>query len=219
MRNSALEENKNMRIDFHTHAIGHRYSYHGMIPTHLSPKDEADIRGLLNLGLQRGLDALGITDHDLALTGLWAAEYARENGLSLRIIPGCECELYHQGHWIHVLALNLTQPLVYTPYTPPLEVVCQIREQGAVSILAHPMSYSPEAYHLLKGIVDGMEYRNGAAERRGQPPFTVVLDEDGYTGLRLYNSDYHYPDKQCDEQWHAFTEMDEKEFSHWFGSK
>lgn len=36
-----------MRIDFHTHAVGHRYSYDGTIPSFLTPKDEDDIRGLI----------------------------------------------------------------------------------------------------------------------------------------------------------------------------
>lgn len=205
-----------MRIDFHTHAVAHRYSYDGTIPACLSSKDQEDIRGLIDLGLQRGLDAIGITDHDLALTGLWAANYALANSLPIRIIPGCECELYCQGHWLHVLALNLKHPLEYTAYTAPEELAGQIRRQGAVSVLAHPMSYDLKAYYLLKDVFDGIEYRNGAAERRGEKPFTGILDEDGYTGLRLYNSDYHYPDKPCPQQWQAFTEMADSEFAGWF---
>lgn len=206
-----------MRIDFHTHAVAHRYSYDGTIPSLLTPKDQDDIRGLIDIGLQRNLDGIAITDHDLALPGLWGAEYARSKALPIRVIPGCECELYYQGHWVHILALNLKHPLDYTPYTPPAQLAAQIKEQGAVSILAHPMLYDVKAYHLLKDVVDGIEYRNGAAERRGCEPFTAILDEDNYTGLRLYNSDYHYPDKKCTEQWQAVTEMDNALFSKWFG--
>lgn len=208
-----------MRIDFHTHAVGHRYSYDGTLPSCLTPKDEADIRALIDLGLQRGLDAIGITDHDLALSGLWAEQYASANNLPIRVIAGCECELYFQGHWVHILALNLRRPLSYTPYTPLASLAAQIREQGAVSVLAHPMLYDIKAYHLLKDIVDGIEYRNGAAERRGYAAFTAVLDEDQYPGLRLYNSDYHYPDRRCDEQWQAFTAMEPALFNRWFGPK
>lgn len=206
-----------MRIDLHTHAVSHRYSYDGTIPGKLSPRDEADVLGLLNIGIQRGLDVIGICDHDLALTGLWATKYISENGLPIRVVPGCECELYYQREWIHVLALNLKYPLAYTAFTPPAELIKQIHDQGAIGVLAHPMNYSMAMYHSLKTILDGMEYRNGAAERRGLQPFTAVLDEDNYVGLRLYNSDYHYADKMYSEQLYAYTEMTEAEFNRWFG--
>jgi hypothetical protein len=206
-----------MRVDLHTHPLGHRYYYDRACPRSLTPKDEQDIIGLIDMGRERGLDAIAITDHDLALSGLWAAVHARSAGLPIMVIAGCECELYYRSEWIHILALNLKQPLAYTPYTPPQELVRQITAQGARSVLAHPMCYCLEVYQDLKTVVDGVEYRNGAQERRGAEPFTGVLDADGYTGLRLYNSDYHYPDKRSDEQWLAATTMSAGEYNRWFG--
>jgi predicted metal-dependent phosphoesterase TrpH len=205
-----------MFIDFHTHPLSHRYYYDGTRPEALTDKDKADIIGLLAVGRERGLDAIGITDHDLALAGLWAKEFADSTALPLKVIPGCECELYYLGEWIHLLALNIMAPLSYTPYIKPAELIAQIKGQGAIAVLAHPMCYSVDVYHSLKGLLDGIEYRNGAQERRGQHPFSEILDNDGYAGLRLYNSDYHYPDKRSEEQWRAGTIMTEQEFSRWF---
>jgi predicted metal-dependent phosphoesterase TrpH len=206
-----------MRVDLHTHPLGHRYYYDRTCPHSLTPKDEQDIISLIAMGRERGLDVIAITDHDLALSGLWAAAYARTAGLSMAVLAGCECELFYLSEWIHILALNIKQPLVYTPYTPLAELIGQITAQGARSVLAHPMCYGREVYHELKTVVDGIEYRNGGQERRGAASFAGVLDADGYSGLRLHNSDYHYPDKRSDEQWLAATTLSADEYKHWFG--
>jgi predicted metal-dependent phosphoesterase TrpH len=207
-----------MFVDLHTHPLNHRYYFDGLRPDALGERDKADILGLLAQGRERGLDAIAVTDHDLAISGLWAAAEARRQGLPLRVLAGCECELYHRGEWIHILALNLSGPLAYTAYTPAAELVAAIRAQGAVAVLAHPVAYSPEIYHSLKATVDGVEYRNGAQARRGAADFTAVLDADGYTGLRLCGSDYHWPDTVNDIQWAARTEMDDEEFARRFGA-
>lgn len=206
-----------MKLDLHNHPLGHRYYYDNTFPAALTARDEADICALLELGLKRGLDVIGITDHDFALPGLWAANYAAEKNLPLRVIAGCECELYFRGEWIHLLALNITEPLTYTSFTTPADLVCQVHRQSGIAVLAHPMNYTPAIYHSLKNVVDGVEYRNGAAEQRGRQPFSAVLDADGYSGLRLYNSDYHYPDKLSPEQLQAATELDTDEVERWFG--
>jgi predicted metal-dependent phosphoesterase TrpH len=208
-----------MFIDFHTHPLNHRYYYDGLQPAALTERDKADIRGLLAQGVERGLDAIAVTDHDLALSGLWAADEARRLGLPITVIAGCECELYHRGEWVHILALGLKEPLVYTPYTPAADLAARIHAQGALAVLAHPMAYGPAAYHSLKAVVDGVEYRNGAQARRGAADFTAVLDADGYRGLRLCGSDSHWPDEPAREQWEARTEMGEEEFLRLFGVK
>jgi predicted metal-dependent phosphoesterase TrpH len=207
----------NMRIDLHTHPLSHRYSYDRLNPSVLTAKDEDDIKGLIAFGQERGLDAIGITDHDLALSGLWARNYALQAKLPIRVIAGCECELYFLSQWIHILALNITKPLEYTAFTPPDILVTKIKEQGGVSVLAHPMCYGVDIYHALKGLVDGIEYRNGAQDKRGRETFSGILDEDKYSGPRFYNSDYHYPDKNTPEQWNAVTNLDDGEFIRLFG--
>jgi len=208
---------KFMKIDLHTHAVGHRYVWEGRLPEQLSDKDKADIRGLIENAITRGLDALGITDHDFALSGLWGASYAEAAKLPIRVIPGCECELYYQGAYIHVLALNLKKALSYTAFTPLPELVEQIHAQGAISVLAHPMCYSENIYHSIKNLVQGVEYRNGEQERRGERIFTGVLDADDYRGLRLHSSDYHFPSQQSREHLQSYTEMEKTEFVRWFG--
>lgn len=206
-----------MKLDLHNHPLGHRYYYDNTFPATLTARDEADICALLQFGIKRGLDVIGITDHDFALPGLWAANYALQQNLPLRVIAGCECELYYNSEWIHLLALKITEPLIYTAFTTPADLARQVHHQGGIIVLAHPMNYTQAIYHSLKNIVDGIEYRNGAAERRGRQPFSPVLDADGYSGLRLYNSDYHYPDKPVQEQLQAVTELAYSEVARWFG--
>ncbi|HWQ61201.1 MAG TPA: hypothetical protein VN521_02760, partial [Negativicutes bacterium] len=84
-----------MFVDLHTHPLNHRYYFDGLRPDALSERDKADILGLVAQGRERGLDALAVTDHDLALSGLWAAAEAQRQGLDIRVLAGCECELYH----------------------------------------------------------------------------------------------------------------------------
>lgn len=206
-----------MRIDCHTHPLAHRYYYDGQCPDALTERDKQNIISVLDMAVQRGLDAVAVTDHDLALSGLWAREYAEQAMPLLRVIAGCECELYFHGEWVHILALNLQQPLAYTPYTSPEDLAAQVRFQGGITVLAHPMCYSEAVYHSLKTVVDGVEYRNGAQEYAGREPYTAILDRDNYSGLRLYNSDYHYPSQPVPSQWQAATELTGEEFKHWFG--
>lgn len=207
-----------MLVDLHTHPLNHRYYYDGLRPDALSERDKADILGLIAQGRERGLDAIAVTDHDLALSGLWAAGEARRQGLPIRVLAGCECELYHNGAWVHILALNLKEPLAYTAYTPAASLAAAIRAQGAVAVLAHPMAYDEAVYHSLKAVVDGVEYRNGAQARRGAGDFTAVLDADGFAGLRLCGSDCHWPDAVHPLQWAARTELAEAEFVRLFGT-
>jgi predicted metal-dependent phosphoesterase TrpH len=206
-----------MRIDCHTHPLAHRYYYDRQHPDILTQKDQEDIAAVLNMAVDRGLDAVAVTDHDLALSGLWAKEYAKQELPFLRVIAGCECELYFQNEWIHVLALNIHRPLAYTPYTSPNDLAAQVRSQGGIAVLAHPMCYSEAIYHSLKDIVDGVEWRNGAQEFAGRASYKTILDQDCYPGLRLYNSDYHYPSQPARSQWNAATELSREDFSYWFG--
>ena len=205
-----------MRVDLHIHPLSHRYYYDNTYPAALSERDISDIAAVLRLSVKRGLDAVSITDHDFPLSGMWAQDYAMREKMPLLVLPGCECELYHRGQWIHVLAINLRARLQYTAFTPPAELCGQIKAQGAVSVLAHPMCYPEEIYHDVKQWVDGIEYRNGAQERMGRETFGRVLDRDGYQGLRLHNSDTHYPESKGEPQWSAMTKMSHEEFRRWF---
>lgn len=205
-----------MKIDCHTHPLAHRYYYDRHTPQALTDQDKKDITAVLSMGIDRGLDAIAVTDHDLSLAGFWARQYAEKTDLPIRVIAGCECELYFLGEWIHILALNLCKPLSYTPYTTPQDLAAQARSQGAFTVLAHPMCYSESIYHQLKSVVDGIEVRNGAQESAGRPSYESVLNRDEYAGLRLYNSDYHYPCQPARQQWLAGTEFTESEFAKWF---
>lgn len=205
-----------MRIDCHTHPLAHRYYYDRQHPDSLSEKDKQDIAAVLEMALERGLDAVAVTDHDLALSGLWAKEHAKQAFPTLQVIAGCECELYFMNEWIHILALNICKQLAYTPYTSPYDLTAQIRAQGAIAVLAHPMCYTEAIYHNLKNVVDGIEYRNGAQEYAGRLSYEAILNKDDYAGLRLYNSDYHYPSQPARQQWQAATEMPPASFMNLF---
>lgn len=74
------------------HSIDHTY-YNGAKFEGLTEEDKRKIKYTVYWAEERGLNYAAITDHDLAAPGLYAAEYAREEKLSLKIIPGIECEI------------------------------------------------------------------------------------------------------------------------------
>jgi len=206
-----------MRVDCHTHPLSHKYYYQGIYPSILDAEYYECIRQVLEMGIERKLQAIAITDHDSAISGLWARQYAMDNQLPLIVLPGCECEIVFQDEYVHILALNIKQPVIFLPTTEPVELVGRIKKQGGVAVLSHPQCYPISIYQALKGIVDGIEMRNGAQEYHGAQSFQSILDQDGYKGLRLHNSDYHFPSSIVPAQWNAYTEIDETEFRRWFG--
>lgn len=55
-----------------------------------------------------GLSAIAVTDHD-TLAGVEAAQAAADP-LGIRVIPGVELSVFHDGREVHMLALHVTKP-------------------------------------------------------------------------------------------------------------
>lgn len=82
------------RIDLHLHTT----ASDGLLP----PEQ------LVQAAHQAGLSAIAVTDHD-TLEGVAAAQTAAL-ALGIRVIPGVELSVFHDGREIHMLALHVTRP-------------------------------------------------------------------------------------------------------------
>lgn len=186
---------KQVAIDFHNHVLGHKYYFKGYTPTTIDDEDKITIQEFLHDACYRGLDYVAVTDHDMLASALYAREYAKENGLKIKVIPGVECEVMHFKERIHILALGIEEMPEYMLSTDPVQLIKRIQALGGKAVLAHPHMYSIYPYHNLKKYLDGVEYYNGGCASRGDGERWTLMDDEGSTLLKTYGSDYHYPKK------------------------
>lgn len=195
------------RIDCHTHPLDHTY-YPKIIPRlELTSMDKTRVELMIKSGIERGLDAIAISDHNVCTSGLYGKKYANENNLPIIVVPGCECSVKIDGKEIHILALGILEPFDFSPNDDVRSIVDAIHIAGGIAVLAHPQYY-PNIYPLLKDFVDGVEYYNGvnAILTPGNSYF-IELDKDKYTGIRTYGSDYHMNNFLQSEQREAVAEI------------
>jgi len=140
-------------LDLHNHT---RYSHDGA----MSPL------ALLRAAARRGVDCVGVTDHDTLRGGLEAAELAASDPSLPLVIPGQEI-LTRQGE---VIGLYLTEEIAADL---DLEAaVAAIRRQGGIVYLPHPVdeiraaAIRPEALELAARLADVVEVVNGRSLRR-----------------------------------------------------
>lgn len=109
-----------MKIDFHIHT---HFSYDGMS----SPEEVVD------LAIEKGLDAICITDHDEIKGTLKALEYA--SGKNILVMPGIEISTKYGD----VLGINIRElipgNLSFT------ETIKEIRKQGGLASIPHPFCW------------------------------------------------------------------------------
>lgn len=206
----SLTEKKVYRIDCHTHPLDHTY-YPAVIPRlKLTSMDKMRIESMIQSGIERGLDAIAITDHNVCTSGLYGKKYANDNNLPIIVVPGCECSVNIEGKERHILALGILEPFDFSQNDYIGSVVDSIHIAGGIAVLAHPQYY-PNVYPLLKDFVDGVEYYNGvnAILTPGNKYF-IELDKDQYKGIRTYGSDYHMNDFLQSEQREAVTEVNDE---------
>lgn len=78
-----------MKIDLHIHTTYSDGAY--------SPEQVVDT------ALECNLDVIALTDHDNILSHKIAADYVKQKGLKLEIIPGVEINTIHKGYEVHIL--------------------------------------------------------------------------------------------------------------------
>lgn len=134
-----------MKADLHVH-------------THHSPCSDLSVKELLDTAQRKGLNAVGITDHNTIKGGL---EAARINPYpDLKVIIGCEkkCE------YGELLIYNLKKEIVSKKFK---DIIKEAREQKALVFISHPTDYvrfnnkwRKFSDDYLKS-VDGIEVYNG----------------------------------------------------------
>lgn len=186
---------RTLRVDFHTHPLGDRYYCSFAAPRVPTKRDADDIAEFLAAAAERGLDAVAVTDHDCAGSGLFAKEVAEKAGLSLLVIPGVEITASWGGQRVHVLAYNVKEDL--PPNLAPWKVVEEVHKQGGVAVLAHPAKNRElTSYILWKCLdagLDGVEVRN---RMNGNFDASAWLGETsqwrGRFVLQTAGSDWHW---------------------------
>ena len=187
-----------MTFDLHIHPLNHKYYHQSAIDyvsVILDEEDKACIRAVVDWCCHvRKLDAISLTDHDMLQAGLYARDYVAQSNLSIRIVPGAECEVcdpQSQRHTqpIHLLCLGIETLPRYSWRTSVSEMISMVHKQGGIVILSHPVYY-PQTFYRYCHLLDGYEYKNGEAgvfEDGKQFLSTRICDCKPYC-----NSDFHY---------------------------
>lgn len=119
----------------------------------------ADPKKIVNLALARGVQCIAIADHGNIRGSLDARNYAQKNKLPILVIISEEVKS-HQGD---ILALNIKEQI--PDHLPTEEVLKKVKEQGGVSIIAHPFGLCCNFKDDLKnylGQFDGVETLNAS---------------------------------------------------------
>lgn len=202
-----MNSNNIYKIDCHTHPLSHSYypGYHTR--RELTNSDKRNIESMIKQGIERKLDAIAITDHNICTSGFYGKEYVEKNNLPILVLPGCECSVFFENTEIHILALGIIEPFDLTKEDDISRVIDSIHIAGGIAILAHPHYYS-DLYPVLKEYVDGFEYYNGvnAVIYPGNEYFNLFnADEDAC--IKTWGSDYHMTNMLLEEQRNAVVKI------------
>jgi predicted metal-dependent phosphoesterase TrpH len=120
---------------------------------------------LAEAAVERGLSAIGITDHDDIDAGFAVADAVARRGLPLRVFVGQEVSARVEGSDgdVHILGLDLTDEI--RPWQSIPETIEAILKQGGFPILPHPR-------------VAG----------RGRPTFDQILALELPVAVEIYNA-------------------------------
>jgi predicted metal-dependent phosphoesterase TrpH len=165
-----------MRFELHCHS---KYSRGKKIPAEGldSPSD------LVKAAKALGLGGISLTDHSTNRGWAEAKEACRKEGLLF--IPGIEISSLHG----HIIGLGLNEYI--EAGLSPEETMEKIREQGAVSVAAHPFDIRREGLGKRSGKADAIEVFNSMnldrfsnwlscrfAQKAGKP---MVAGSDSHT--------------------------------------
>lgn len=194
------ENHLKLKIDLHTHPLGDTDYYKFSAKPSLTKQDEQQIIHFLKEMARRNIHAIAATDHDRVESGWFAQKVVKELNLPLLVVPGVEVTaLFHAKtgpQRIHILALGLKENIPGNKLSV-LQVIREIRRQGATPIIAHPARYSKEFTNTLWDEylykLDGLEIRNF---HNGSYPIKRWLEEcskwDGRFLLQTIGTDAHY---------------------------
>lgn len=202
-----MSDNKVYKIDCHTHPLSHSYYPGYCTRKELTNSDKRNIETIIKQGIERKLDAIAITDHNICKSGIYGKEYVKENKLPIVVVPGCECSVFFDNTEIHILALGITEEFDLTKDDPISQVITSIHGASGIAILAHPHYYS-DLYPKLIKYVDGFEYYNGvnAVISPGNEYFTL-FDADKEKCIKTWGSDYHMTNMLLEEQRKAVVKI------------
>ena len=80
--------------------------------------DQQHIRLMVSIQKRMGRDIVAITDHNMPASGLYAARYASENDLGLKVVAGAEMSVLYKGEDFMFWRLGL-QPISPTTKNYP----------------------------------------------------------------------------------------------------
>ncbi|MBI5180239.1 MAG: PHP domain-containing protein [Nitrospirae bacterium] len=144
-------------------------SFKGIIHVHsnYSYDGKHSLEEITHFARKRGYSFIGMSEHSDTFNEDIMSEYVKEcqrvSTPDCLIIPGIEftCE-----NDIHIIGLGVQQ---YTNIKDPLKVAEFVRQQGGISIIAHPSRYNYQIPLDLACAVDGIEVWNAAYDGRFVP--------------------------------------------------
>lgn len=199
---------ESFKVDFHCHPLCHEHYPDLAWQAELTDRDKEYIQKMLDLQIQRGIDAVCITDHNQFSSGIYARELAKSKNLPLKVISGTECTVNIAGREIHVLAVGCEKSFEFDTDKDDLAKLLElIRTYGGLAFLSHPHYYPYVAHHILE-LFDGYEEYNGTAAHYG----CGIYNNEYFKGLRIRGSDFHLDsliDIMVPKQLEAFAVVDE----------
>ena len=97
----------------------------------------SDVEAILEAAIVRGLDAIGITDHERIDAAVAARAIAEGRGLPIEVVVGEEVSTRNG----HLVGLWLTKRI--RPWHSMKRSIAMIHEQGGLAIIAHPLPPYP----------------------------------------------------------------------------
>jgi predicted metal-dependent phosphoesterase TrpH len=118
---------------------------------------------LAEAAVARGLNAIGVTDHDDIAAGYAVTDYCARRGIPLRVYAGSEVSALSGSHHVHVLGLDLVEEV--PPWQSVEATIEAILRQGGFVILPHPKTTG-----------------------RGYPTFDQILALDQPVAVEIFNA-------------------------------
>lgn len=165
-----------LEADFHMHTT---YSDGTLSPLSLVRQAE-----------RRGLDVVGVTEHNTVIAGLIARAWSDLTGGPI-VIPGEEITT---GRY-HLIAVGLEQTV--SPDQPIESVVADVHAQGGVAIAAHPVKGFQPGLAPVRDRLDGTEVMHPIAFASRNPKWSwsdlvAYYEETTPRPAAIGSSDYHF---------------------------